>query len=35
MLYPLKFKPLLKERIWGGSVLIDKEVWRELGSLVC
>ena len=25
MLYPLKFKPLLKERIWGGSVLIDKK----------
>lgn len=25
MLYPLKFKPLLKERIWGGSTLIDKK----------
>ena len=25
MLYPLKFKPRLKERIWGGSVLIDKK----------
>ena len=25
MLYPLKFKPLLKERIWGGSLLIDKK----------
>ena len=25
MLYPLKFKPRLKERIWGGSVLIAKK----------
>ena len=25
MLYPLKFKPRLKERIWGGSILIDKK----------
>ena len=24
MLYPLKFKPLLKERIWGGSTLKEK-----------
>ena len=24
MLYPLKFKPLLKERIWGGTALKDK-----------
>jgi mannose-6-phosphate isomerase len=24
MLYPLKFKPILKERIWGGTRLIDK-----------
>lgn len=24
MLYPLKFNPLLKERIWGGSTLKDK-----------
>lgn len=24
-MYPLKFKPRLKERIWGGSVLIDKK----------
>ncbi len=25
MLYPLKFKPLLKERIWGGSILVEKK----------
>ncbi len=25
MLYPLKFKPLLKERIWGGSILAEKK----------
>lgn len=25
MLYPLKFKPRLKERIWGGSILVDKK----------
>lgn len=25
MLYPLKFKPRLKERIWGGSSLIEKK----------
>lgn len=25
MLYPLKFKPRLKERIWGGSILAEKK----------
>ncbi|MEG2758427.1 MAG: type I phosphomannose isomerase catalytic subunit [Rikenellaceae bacterium] len=25
-MYPIKFKPLLKERIWGGSFLCEKEV---------
>ncbi|MBE9487633.1 MAG: class I mannose-6-phosphate isomerase [Bacteroidetes bacterium] len=26
MLYPIKFKPILKEKIWGGSFLCEKEV---------
>lgn len=25
-MYPIKFKPLLKERIWGGSFLCEKEI---------
>ena len=32
MLYPLKFKPLYKQRIWGGQLLSDmaKKLLREM-----
>ena len=32
-LYPLKFEPILKEKVWGGSNLVSRYHKKSTGSL--